>query len=57
MRSEQYVALYNLINKLALGEADGLGGWNKTKTFMPSTNDFNAIPRFDNDSLNSVSAT
>ena len=40
MRSEQYVALYNLINKLALDEAYALG-WNKTKTFMPSTGDFN----------------
>ncbi len=51
MRSEQYVALYNFINKLALDEADALGGWNQTKTFMPPTNDFNAIPRFENDLL------
>ena len=51
MRSEQYVALYNLINKLALDEADALGGWNKIKTFMPPTSDFNVIPRFDNDLL------
>ena len=50
MRSEQYVALYNLIIKLAKDEANALG-WNKTKTFMPPNSDFNAIPRFDHDSL------
>ncbi len=48
MRSEQYVALYSLINKLAL---DG-GGWNRIKTFIPPTSDINSvIPRFDSDLL------
>jgi uncharacterized membrane protein HdeD (DUF308 family) len=50
VRSEQYIALYNFINKLALDEADAVGGWNQTKTFIP-TSDFNAIPYFDNDDL------
>ena len=50
MRSEQYVALYNLINKLALDEANVVS-WNKTKTFLPPNSDFNAIPRFDHNAL------